>query len=131
MPDLSLDGKAQLPDYYSKGGLAALSEGMDMATVRENVGSKATGLTMEMLASLGKDYSKIQLLEDGTVKVTPPIREMKGKKFFEANAYKEKTFMERLGAGLIYNPLETFSKGKNVNLYGSYSLTYQFGFFRH
>jgi hypothetical protein len=97
MPDLSLNGKAELQDYYTKGGLEALSEGMDMATVREDIGRKATSLTMEMLSSYGNSYSKIQLLEDGTVKVTPPAGEKKGKKFFETNAYKEKTFYGKVG----------------------------------
>jgi hypothetical protein len=41
---------------------------------------------------------------------------------------KKKPFMERLGAGLIYNPLEAFSEGVDVNLYGSYAFTHQFGF---
>lgn len=117
----------KVPDYFGTGSLLLLERDGEsteeiLALAKEHAAGRGRHISDEYLRQVDPDFRKLKIDSLGHIQVTQ-LQELKQKSaFFEPNTLAEKSWPERSGLYIWYDPLTPFGEG----VYLSSGISYRF-----
>ncbi len=120
----------KVPDYFGSGGHSLLETDGDsaeeiLALARKHVAGKGRHISDEYLKNADRDFRKLKIDSLGYIQVTKFQNFKQKSAFFEPNTLAGKSWQQRTGLYIWYDPLTPFGEGVHIASGVSYGFSPQ------